>query len=189
MWFSDITLRIQDFNREKNRLCAEILISDLVVAHYLTGKIEGVTELCFTKEQEHTFIAWANKHKVASLMLKSGWKTLYPTIQKVPYYAQLVFVADHLLHQAFKKEQAQELNTAPGARLMITNGKGIEILEWENAVDFNALLTQRQGLERIQRYYDKLVKKTQSGQAMILTPKEQLSALGVVIHDAAHDEL
>lgn len=186
MSFSNISAIIHNFDIEKKTLCADIIISDIVVAHYSTGKIDGVAELSFAKEQEHTFVAWSNKNKIASLMLKSGWKTLYPTIQKVPYYAQLVFVADHLIDEIFRKNQVDTLISSQGAKLISSNGQCVEVLEWENAVDFNDLLTQRQGLERVQRYYDKLVKRARSESMFILTPKEQLASLGVITCDEAH---
>lgn len=181
----DIQIKIKSRGHSDAPLCADLFLHGELLAEYRSGGPGYLSEIHITHEKELTFIAWVNKNKVASVMMKCGWKSIYPTIQKIPYHAQFAFVSDSLIQQNILDKKIETLQKESKRSLLLCSAEYVESISWPDVDDFHKLAQKRSGLLKIQRHYDRLVKKRREDQ-FVLNSIQQLHELGVITTPEAH---
>lgn len=183
--FPHASITMLDEGGHDRPLSVEFLLDQVVIARYQSGGAAGLSEISFAPQKEAVFIAWANKHKVASAMMRTGWKELYPTIQKVPHYAQLVFVVDAMLHQYFLINHHHTLQQRCKGALIGGDLDMVEIVKWPHLNDLSQLKSMRDGTKSLQRHYNRLVSRLPDDQ-WIFNQVESLRNLGIEVVPEAH---
>lgn len=144
-----------DENPENGTLHVKFILGEDAVANYITADHGGVVRCSFLPKKEAVFVAWANKHKVPSIMLRSGWRELHSDTQRVPPYAQLIFVIEQMLDSSLRLNNRRHIVAANPDALIYGSEREVTILS-----GLSALPTDRQGasaaLRRFQHQYEKI---------------------------------